>query len=119
MAPRAIGLGVAQITFVVVTSLATLLGEGAVSDFNFAFALLQIPLGIIGVPLGIVLLPSLSREAAVGREIAFAGLLTRALRLLIYVMVPIAVFAAVAREPIVTVLFGSGRIRRRPRPDSP
>ena len=30
---------------------------GAVSDFNFAFALLQIPLGIIGVPLGIVVLP--------------------------------------------------------------
>ncbi len=39
------------------------------SDFNFAFALLQIPLGIIGVPLGIVLLPSLSRDAAVGQEV--------------------------------------------------
>ena len=73
MAPRAIGLGVTQITFIVVTSLASLLGDGAVSDFNFAFALLQIPLGIIGVPLGIVVLPSLSREAAVGREAAFAS----------------------------------------------
>ena len=47
------------------------------TDFNFAFALLQIPLGIIGVPLGIVVLPSLSREAAVGREPAFASLLDR------------------------------------------
>jgi putative peptidoglycan lipid II flippase len=110
IAPRAIGLGVTQITFIVVTSLATLLGRGAVSDFNFAFALLQIPLGIIGVPLGIVLLPSLSREAAVGREVAFAELLTRAVRLLIYVMVPIAVFTAVSRAPIVTVLFGSGKM---------
>ncbi|MDP9244041.1 MAG: murein biosynthesis integral membrane protein MurJ, partial [Chloroflexota bacterium] len=110
MAPRAIGLGVTQITFIVLTSLATLLGEGAVSDFNFAFALLQIPLGIIGVPLGIVLLPSLSREAAVGRESEFAALLTRALRLLIYVMIPIAVFASVAREPIVRLLFGSGKM---------
>ena len=72
MAPRAIGLGVTQITFIVVTSLASLLGDGAVSDFNFAFALLQIPLGIIGVPLGIVLLPSLSRDAAVGHEASFA-----------------------------------------------
>ena len=68
MAPRAIGLGVTQITFIVVTALASLLGDGAVSDFNFAFALLQIPLGIIGVPLGIVVLPTLSRDAAVGRE---------------------------------------------------
>jgi putative peptidoglycan lipid II flippase len=110
MAPRAIGLGVTQITFIVLTSLATLLGAGAVSDFNFAFALTQIPLGIIGLPLGIVLLPSLSRDAAVGRESEFAALLTRALRLMIYVMVPIAVVASVAREPIVRVLFGSGRM---------
>ncbi len=110
MAPRAIGLGVTQITFIVVTSLASLLGNGAVSDFNFAFALLQIPLGIIGVPLGIVVLPSLSREAATGREGAFAELLTRALRLLVFVMVPIAFLAAVVRAPAVEILFGGGHI---------
>ena len=111
MAPRAIGLGVTQITFIVVTALASLLGDGAVSDFNFAFALLQIPLGIIGVPLGIVVLPSLSRDASVGHEEAFASLLTRALRLLIYVMVPIAILTAVIRQPVVDSLFGGGQIR--------
>jgi putative peptidoglycan lipid II flippase len=110
MAPRAIGLGVSQLTFIVTTSLATTLQAGAVSDLNFAFALLQIPLGIIGVPLGVVLLPSLSRDAAVGNETSFAGLLTRALRLLIYVMVPIAVVTAVCRQPVVDVLFGTGKI---------
>ena len=110
MAPRAIGLGVTQITFIVVTALASQLGEGAVTDFNLAFALLQIPLGIIGVPLGIVVLPTLSREAAVGRESAFASLLTRALRLLVYVMVPIAVLTAVVRQPVVEILFGGGKI---------
>jgi len=110
MAPRAIGLGVTQITFIVVTSLATVLGRGAVSDFNFAFALLQIPLGIIGVPLGIVVLPSLSRVAAIGHESGFADLLTRALRLLVYVMVPITVLTAVVSRPVVEVLFGGGKI---------
>ena len=112
MAPRAIGLGATQITFIVVTALASLLGDGAVSDFNFAFALLQIPLGIIGVPLGIVVLPTLARDAAVGHEEKFASLLTRALRLLIYVMVPIAVLTAVVRQPVVDALFGGGSIRR-------
>ena len=57
MAPRAIGLGATQITFVVVTSLATTLGVGAVTAFNVAFTLLQIPIGVIGVPLGVVALP--------------------------------------------------------------
>jgi len=110
MAPRAIGLGATQITFIVVTGLATLLGAGAVSDFNFAFVMLQIPLGIIGVPLGIVVLPTLSRVAAQGNEAAFVSLLTRALRLLIYVMVPISVLTAVARQPFVEILFGSGKM---------
>jgi putative peptidoglycan lipid II flippase len=110
MAPRALGLGATQITFIVVTALATNVGKGALSDFNFAFALLQIPLGIIGVPLGIVVLPSLSRDAAVGHEAGFATLLTRALRLLIYVMIPITALTAILREPIVTILFGGGKI---------
>lgn len=113
MAPRALGLGATQITFIVVTALASTLGVGAVSDFNFAFTLLQIPLGIIGVPLGIVVLPSLSRDAAAGHETAFVALLTRALRLLVYVMVPIAVLTAVLRGQVVDLLFGGSRISDR------
>ncbi len=111
MAPRAIGLGATQITFIVVTSLATLLGAGAVSDFNFAFVLLQIPLGVIGVPLGHRACCRRCRaRRRSGTRPAFASLLTRALRLLIYVMVPISVLTAVARQPFVEILFGSGKI---------
>jgi hypothetical protein len=108
MAPRAIGLGASQITFVVVTSLATLQGPGAVTSFNVAFTLLQIPIGVIGVPLGIVVLPSLSRVAAVGREPEFVSMLTRALRLLVYVMVPIGALFAIVRVETVSLLFDDG-----------
>ena len=52
----------------------------------------------------------LSRDAAVGREQSFADLLTRALRLLLYAMIPIAVLTAVARTPIVGLLFGSPKM---------
>jgi putative peptidoglycan lipid II flippase len=110
MAPRAFGLGASQITFIVVTALASTVSLGAVTDFNYAFILLQIPIGVIGVPLGIVLLPSLSRDAAVGREAEFAGLLTRAVRLLVFVMIPIAALAAVLRHELVELLFGGGRL---------
>jgi putative peptidoglycan lipid II flippase len=110
MAPRAFGLGAGQITFIVVTALASTLAIGAVADFYYAFTLLQIPIGVIGVPLGIVLLPSLSRDAAVGRETEFARLLTRALRLLLYVMIPIAGLTAVLRREVVDLLFGGGQI---------
>jgi putative peptidoglycan lipid II flippase len=109
MAPRALGLGAGQITFIVVTSLASTLGAGAISAFNVAFTLLQIPIGVIGVPLGIVVLPSLSREAALGRLDEFAALVSRAIRLLLFVMLPITGIAMVLRNEVVELLFGYGR----------
>jgi putative peptidoglycan lipid II flippase len=106
MAPRAVGLGASQITFVVVTALATTVGVGAVTAFTIAFTLLQIPIGVIGVPLGVVLFPSLSRGAAEGDHVEFVSLLERAIRLLAFVMVPVAVLAALLRVETVAVLFG-------------
>ena len=75
MAPRALGLGASQIMFLVVTSLASTLATASIAAFNVAFTILQIPIGVIGVPLGVVVLPSLSREAATGGIDAFAALL--------------------------------------------
>jgi putative peptidoglycan lipid II flippase len=108
MVPRAVGLGATQITFVVVTAIASTLGVGAVTAFTVAFTLLQIPIGVIGVPLGIVLMPTLSREVATGHVDEFVGLLTRALRVIVFAMVPIAALAAILREEVVGVLFGYG-----------
>ena len=106
MVPRAIGLGATQIVFVVMTSLASTLGAGAISMFNFSFVMLQIPIGVIGVPLGIVLLPSLSREAALGAGEGFTRLVTRGLSLLGYVMVAIAALGIVVSADLVHLLFG-------------
>jgi putative peptidoglycan lipid II flippase len=109
MVPRAIGLGVTQITFIVATAIATDFGDGALSAYQLAFVLLQIPLGVIGVPLGVVMLPALSREAATGNVVGFAGLVSRALRLLLFVMLPIAGLGIVLAGDLVHLLFGGGR----------
>jgi len=112
MAPRALGLGAGQITFVVVTSIASGLGTAAITAFNYAFTLLQIPLGLIGMPLGIVVLPSLSREAALGRLDEFAALVSRAVRLTLFVMLPLTGISIVLRNEVVGVLFGGSRFDR-------
>jgi putative peptidoglycan lipid II flippase len=104
MGPRAIGLGASQITFVVVTSLASTLGTGAITAWNAAFTLLQIPIGLIGVPLGVVVFPSLARQASIGRDTEYLALVTRGLRLLLYVMLPIAGLLAILRRQVVAVL---------------
>lgn len=109
LGPRALGLGAAQFTFIVMTALASGLGPGAISSYSIAFALLQIPIGVIGVPLGVVLLPAMSREHARGSVSSYVGLVTRSVRLLVFVMVPIAAIGIALRTPLVELLFGYGQ----------
>ncbi len=109
LAPRALGLGASQITFIVMTALASSLGEGAVSAYAIAFALLQIPIGVLGVPLGTIIFPSISRGHALGAVDEFVGLVTRSVRILVFVMVPIAALGIALRTPIVELLFGYGK----------
>jgi putative peptidoglycan lipid II flippase len=105
LGPRALGLASVQLVFVVATAIAAGLEPGAISAFYFAFTLLQIPIGIIGVPLGVVLLPSLARHAAIGEEDTFRRVLVRALRLLVFVMVPITGLGIVLAGDVVRLLF--------------
>ena len=106
MIPRAIGLGATQVVFLVMTSLASTLGPEALPVFTFAFTMLQIPIGVFGVPLGIVLLPSLAREAATGASATFARLLGRGLAILAYAMIGVAALGIVVSEDLVRLLFG-------------
>jgi putative peptidoglycan lipid II flippase len=108
MAPRAIGLGVNQVTFIVNTTLATGLGVGAVTAYNVAYNVLQIPIGVIGVPLGVILLPAMSRAVAASNLPEFGALLRHSLRMLAYVTFWLAAVGIVLRRQIVLLLFGRG-----------
>jgi putative peptidoglycan lipid II flippase len=110
MVPRALGLGATQVTFIVNTALATGLGTGAVVAYNIAFTLAQIPIGVIGVPLGIVLLPSLSRAASTGAAREFATLVTGSVRMILFVMLFLTAVGIVVARDALAVLFGSGRL---------
>jgi putative peptidoglycan lipid II flippase len=109
MAPRAIGLGATQLIFVTLTSLASGLGAGAISAYTIAFSLLQIPIGVLGIPFGIVLFPSLAGELALGRTGTYLALIGRALRVLVFVMLPITALGMVLRLQVVELLLGYGR----------
>jgi putative peptidoglycan lipid II flippase len=108
MLPRAIGLGITQITFLVNISLATSLGPASVVAYTVAFTILQIPLGLVGFPLGVVLLPSLSRAMAEGRMADFAQLMERSIRLVLWLTLVLSTVGIVLATPTVTLLFGSG-----------
>jgi len=105
MLPRAFGLGANQVTFVVATMLATSVGVGAVTSYNIAWTLMQIPLGVIGFPLGVVLLPTLSRAVASGSVREFGRIIVGSVRLMLWIMLFVTTVGIVVRRQIVTLLF--------------
>ena len=110
LVPRAVGLGGAQLQLLAATTIASTLAAGSITAFNFAFTFFQIPIGTLGVPLGIVAFPALSERLASGATGDFVSLLGRSLRLMLFAMLPIAVVAAVAARPVVTLLIGYGKV---------
>jgi len=90
------------------TALAATLAAGSVTAYFLAFTILQVPLGVIGFPLGIVLLPSLSQAIATRRLDDFRVLVERSMRLLLWVTLFIVTTGIALRMPITNVLFGGG-----------
>ncbi len=108
MLPGVIGMGVAEINAFVDTFLASLLPPGSVASLEYGHRVMQLPLGVFAVALGTAVLPTLARHAArrEGRELEEAfGL---ALRLTLFILVPVTGFFLVAHRPILQLLFERG-----------
>ncbi len=105
--PGVISGGITQINIVVGTIIASL-QAGAVSYLYYADRLYQLPLGIVGVAIGVVLLPDLSRKLRAGDHAAALDSQNRSLEFALLLTLPAAVALAVAAEPIIRVLFERG-----------
>ncbi len=108
--PAAIGAGATQLNLLVSTIIAArFLPEGSVSFLYYADRLNQLPLGMIGVGMGVALLPTLSRLIGAGRHDAALHQQNRAIEFAMFLALPAALALAVAAHPIITALFQHGR----------
>lgn len=102
--PGIIAGGVTQLNIAVGTIIASL-QDGANAMLYFADRLYQLPLGVIGIGIGVVLLPSLTRQLRAGEVSAYQVSLNRALEISLVLTLPAAVALAVVPHEIVSVLF--------------
>lgn len=105
--PGLVSGGITQINIVVGTIIASL-QAGAVSYLYYADRLYQLPLGIVGVAIGVVLLPDISRRLRAGDQAAALDSQNRSLEFALMLTLPAAVALAVIAEPIIQVLFERG-----------
>jgi putative peptidoglycan lipid II flippase len=113
MAPALLGVSVAQISLLINTQIASHVGTGAVSWLTYADRLMEFPTALLGVALGVVLLPQLSATQARGDAAQYAGLLDWGLRLVLLMALPCAVALLVFPQPLVAVLYHYGAFTPR------
>ncbi|HEY8609214.1 MAG TPA: murein biosynthesis integral membrane protein MurJ [Noviherbaspirillum sp.] len=108
MAPALFGVSVAQISLIINTNIASHLKTGSVSWLGYADRLMEFPTALLGVALGTILLPSLSKAHSAGDADEYSALLDWGLRLTFLLALPSAVGLAVLSEPLTAVLFHYG-----------
>lgn len=108
MLPAVFGVSVGQVSLLINNIFASFLITGSVTWLYFADRLMEFPAGMLGVALGTVLLPSLSRRHAEQSAQAYSELLDWGLRLTLLLALPAAVALALLAVPLITTLFHYG-----------
>jgi putative peptidoglycan lipid II flippase len=109
MLPALLGVSVAQLSLLINTQIASHLTVGSVSWLTYADRLMEFPTALLGVALGVVLLPQLAAAQAAGDNERYSALLDWGLRLVVLLAVPCAVALLTFAQPLVAVLYHYGR----------
>jgi putative peptidoglycan lipid II flippase len=108
MLPALLGVSVAQVSLLINTQIASHLVTGSVSWLTYADRLMEFPTAMLGVALGVVLLPQLAAARAANDTERYSNLLDWGLRLVVLLAVPCAVALLTFAQPLVAVLYHYG-----------
>lgn len=108
MLPAIFGVSVAQVNLLVNTLLASFLVTGSVSWLYYADRLMEFPLGVFGIALATVILPSLSEKHTTASPEEFSQLLDWALRWVFIIGIPASAALIVLSGPMLATLFHYG-----------
>jgi putative peptidoglycan lipid II flippase len=111
MGPGTIGLASTQINIFVNTWLATSQGEGAVSWLNYAFRLMQFPLGLFGVAIATAALPTVAVHAATDAVGDLRRTLSSALRMVFLINIPASAGLIALSRPIIALIYQHGKFK--------
>jgi len=108
MAPRVLGTAIAQLNFIVNNSLASRMGEGAVSAINYAWMLMLLPQGVFAQAVGTAAFPTFAAQAAREDWDEMRSTLAGTLRVVFFLCLPATAGLLVLGQPLVRLIFERG-----------
>ena len=108
MLPALFGVSVTQINLLLNTIWASFMQDGSVSWLYSAERMTELPLGLIGVAIGTVILPSLSARHAEQDQAKFKGMIDWAAKIIMLVGIPATIALFMLSTPIIQALFQRG-----------
>jgi putative peptidoglycan lipid II flippase len=108
LGPAIVGAGGVQLALFADTLIATFLPAGALSALYYADRINQLPIGVVGIAIGIVLLPEMSRRLAAGDEAGAAAAQGRAIELTLLIAIPFVAAAIAIPDLVMRGLFARG-----------
>lgn len=106
--PRTLAISMTQVSLMVLIGMASLMKEGSIAIFNFAYNLEAVPMSIVGVSYATVAFPTLSSLFSKGKRQEFLANLLVGAKHIIFWSIPISVLFIVLRAQIVRVIYGAG-----------
>lgn len=111
MMPALMGVGVAHVSILINTQIASWLTPGSVTWLNYADRLMEFPTAMLGVALGVVLTPQLAAAKAAGDAARYSAMIDWGLRLVVLLAVPTSVALLVFAQPLVATLYHYGAMK--------
>ena len=111
MGPALLGVSVAQISLLINTQIASHLPAGSVTWLFYADRLMEFPTALLGVALGVVLMPQLAAARGAGDDERYSSMLDWGLRLVLLLAAPASAALLVFAQPLVATLFHYGAFR--------
>ncbi|NLP43464.1 MAG: murein biosynthesis integral membrane protein MurJ [Peptococcaceae bacterium] len=102
-----------QLQVIVNSNLGSNLPAGSLTAIWYSYRLFQLPVGIFALAIGVAVFPTLSEQAALRKFKDFLKTVSGAIRLLIFITIPISVGMMVLRFPLIRVLFQHGEFTPR------
>ncbi|HEY0885470.1 MAG TPA: murein biosynthesis integral membrane protein MurJ [Ramlibacter sp.] len=113
MLPALLGVGVAQVSLLINTQIASWLPTGSVTWLTYADRLMEFPTAMLGVALGVVLMPQLASARASGDAERYSAMLDWGLRLVVLLAVPSSIALLLFAQPLVATVYHYGAFTDR------